>query len=67
MRPNSSPLRSGTPYPPDLNPVEHAFAKRRVLLSAAAKRTVEALWQTLGPALDAFTSAQSANYPAHAG
>jgi hypothetical protein len=70
MRPDSSPLRSGTPYPPDLNPIEHAFAKPRVLLSAAAKRTVEALWQTLGPALDAFTPAfdaftpaQCANYP----
>ena len=55
------------PYSPDLNPIELAFAKLKALLRAAARRTVEALWQTLGHALDAFTPAECAHYLAHAG
>jgi transposase len=60
-------LRYLPPYSPDLNPIEHAFAKLKALLRAAARRTVEALWQTLGHALDAFTPAECAHYLAHAG
>jgi hypothetical protein len=37
------------------------------LLRSAATRTVEALWHALGQALDAFSSAECANYLAHAG
>jgi chemotaxis protein histidine kinase CheA len=40
---------------PDLNPIEHAFATLKALLRAAAARTVEALWHTIGQLLDAFT------------
>src|SRR5918992_720309 len=54
-------------YSPDLNPIELAFAKLKALLRAAARRTVEVLWQTLGHALDAFTPAECAHYLAHAG
>ena len=60
-------LRYLPPYSPDLNPIEHAFAKLKALLRAAARRTVAALWQTLGHTLDAFTPAECAQYLAHAG
>jgi transposase len=33
-----------TPYSPDLNPIEQAFAKLKALLRTAARRTVDALW-----------------------
>jgi transposase len=55
------------PYSPDLNPIELAFAKLKALLRAAARRTVEALWQAIAHALDAFTPAECAHYLAHAG
>ena len=55
------------PYSPDLNPIELAFAKLKALLRTAASRTVEALWQAIGDALDAFTPAECAHYFAHAG
>ena len=55
------------PYSPDLNPIELAFAKLKALLRAAARRTVAALWQAIGHALDAFTPAECAHYLAHAG
>ena len=55
------------PYSPDLNPIELAFAKLKALLRATASRTVAALWQALGDALDAFTPAECAHYLAHAG
>jgi transposase len=41
------------PYSPDLNPIEHAFAKLKALLRTAAARTVEVLWHTIGQLLDA--------------
>jgi transposase len=55
------------PYSPDLNPIELAFAKLKALLRSAARRTVEALWQALGNALDSFTPTECAHYLAHAG
>jgi transposase len=55
------------PYSPDLNPIEQAFAKLKALLRTAARRTVDALWQAIGHALDAFSPAECARYLAHAG
>jgi transposase len=55
------------PYSPDLNPIEQLFAKLKALLRSAATRTVDALWHTIGKALDAFSPAECANYLAHAG
>lgn len=55
------------PYSPDLNPIEHAFAKLKALLRSAAARTIEALWHTIGQLLAAFTPAECARYLAHAG
>lgn len=55
------------PYSPDFNPIENAFAKLKALLRAAAERTVEALWTTIGNLIDRFTPAECANYLAAAG
>ena len=55
------------PYSPDLNPIEHAFAKLKTLLRTAAARTVAALWRRLGQLLDAFSPIECAHYLAHAG
>ena len=55
------------PYSPDLNPIEQAFAKLKALLRTAATRTVDALWQAIGQALDAFSPAECSHYLAHAG
>ena len=55
------------PYSPDLNPIELAFSKLRRLLRSAAKRTVDALWQACGTALEAFSSSEIRNYFRHAG
>ena len=55
------------PYSPDLNPIEQAFAKLKTLLRTAARRTVDALWNAIGHALDAFTPTECANCLAHAG
>ena len=50
------------PYSPDFNPIENAFAKLKALLRKAAERTVGALWDRIGLALDAFTPTECANY-----
>ena len=55
------------PYSPDLNPIEMAFAKFKILLRGAAERSVEALWQRIGQLLDAFSPEECANYFKHAG
>ncbi len=54
-------------YSPDPNPIEQAFAKLKELLRAEAPRTVEALWPAVGRLLNRLTSAECANYIAHAG
>lgn len=55
------------PYSPDLNPIEHAFAKLKALLRKLAARTVTSLWAALGDLLDRFTPQECANYFASAG
>ena len=55
------------PYSPDFNPIENAFAKLKALLRAAAERTVDALWTTIGSLIDRFTPDECANYFAAAG
>jgi transposase len=52
---------------PDLNPTEQVFAKVKTLLRKAAERTIEATWKRIGQLLDAFTSAECANYFKNAG
>jgi transposase len=55
------------PYSPDLNPIEHAFAKFKGHLRKAAARTIDALWHAIADAIRAFSSDECANYIAHAG
>ena len=55
------------PYSPDLNPIEQFFAKLKALLRKAAARTRDALWDTVGRLLDAFTPAECCNYLQNAG
>jgi transposase len=55
------------PYSPDLNPIEQVFAKLKALLRKAAARTKDALWATIGSALNSFPSEECANYLAHCG
>jgi hypothetical protein len=49
------------PYSPDLKPIEQMFAKLKALLRRAAARTRDALWGSIGQALDAFTSTECKN------
>lgn len=53
------------PYSPDLNPIEQLFAKLKALLRAAAERSRDALWDTIGRFLDRFSPAECANYLAN--
>ena len=55
------------PYSPDLNPIEQMFAKLKALLRRAAVRTRDALWSSIGQALDAFTSTECKNYIRNSG
>ena len=55
------------PYSPDLNPIEMAFAKLKALLRAKAIRTVEGLWNALGPLVGCFTPKECANFFRHDG
>lgn len=55
-------LRFLPPYSPDFNPIEMAFSKLKAILKAAACRTIEELWTTIGTAIDAFSPAECANY-----
>lgn len=54
-------LRLLPPYSPDLNPIEFAFSKLKALLRAAAARTREALWTTVGLILDTVTPHEARN------
>jgi transposase len=55
------------PYSPDLNPIEQLFAKLKALLRKATARTRDELWNTIGPLLDASTSAECQNYILNSG
>lgn len=55
------------PYSPDLNPIEQMFSKLKSLLRKAAARTRDALWDTIGNVLDAFSPAECRNYLENSG
>ena len=55
------------PYSPDLNPIEHAFAKLKALLRKAGARTKDDLWNTIGALLQAFTPQECRNYLSNSG
>lgn len=50
------------PYSPDLNPIEHVFAKLKHLLHKAAERSHEHSWRLIGSLLDDFPRHECANY-----
>jgi transposase len=50
------------PHSPDMNPIEMAFAKLKMLLRQAAERTRDGLWQRIGEPLDRFTPDECSNY-----
>ena len=55
------------PYSPDLNPIEHVFAKLKHLMRAAEPRDVEATWRKAGQLLDLFSAQECANYLKNSG
>jgi transposase len=54
-------------YSPDLNPIEQLFAKLKHWLRKAARRTIEAVCDTLGHILGNVTSTECTNYFKNAG
>src|SRR3954469_16651901 len=54
-------------YSPDLNPIEQLLAKLKAILRKAAARTQDALWETIGTSLDAFTPAECQKYIVNSG
>jgi len=50
------------PYSPDLNPIEQSFAKLKAHLRKAKERTVPALYETIGQALETFQPTEFRNY-----
>ena len=55
------------PYSPDLNPIAPGRAKVKSDLRRVAARTIEALEQTLGSALDSITAQDAAGFFRHRG
>ena len=49
-------------YSPDLNPIEKAFAKLKILLRKAKARTYDDLWKAVGRVCDLFTPQECWNY-----
>jgi transposase len=60
-------LRYLPPYSPDLNPIEPSFAQIKSHLRKAMERTVPALYDRIGSALQLVTSHQCRNYFRKAG
>jgi len=54
-------------YSPDLSPIEPGWAKVKSYLRRVAARTVKALEQALGPALDSITAQDAAGFFRHCG
>lgn len=54
-------------YSPDLDPIEQVFAKLKHTLRKMARRTVDALWDAIGVALDDFSPEECFNYFRNAG
>jgi transposase len=54
-------------YSPDLDPIEQVFAKLKNTLRKMAHRSVDALWDAIGIALDDFSPEECFNYFRNAG
>lgn len=55
------------PYSPDFNPIEMAISKVKSALRRLGARTVQALFDTVGPALSSVTPGDAINYIRHSG
>jgi transposase len=55
------------PYSPDFDPIEQVFAKLKSILRKLARRTVDALWNAIGIALEHFPPHECFNYFINAG
>ena len=60
-------LRYLPPYSPDLNPIEQSFAKMKAHLRQAKERTIPALYDRIGRALETFEPREFPNYFRNAG
>ena len=60
-------LRPLPRYSPDLNPIEHAFAKLKGALRRAEARSFDALVAAAKPAIEAVTAADARGFCAHCG
>lgn len=49
-------------YSPDLNPIEKAFAKLKMLMRKAKARTYDDLWKAVGQVCDLFSPQECWNY-----
>src|SRR3974390_1041432 len=67
IRAAGAPLFYLPKYSPDLNPIEQFFAKLKHWLRKAPQRTVETVYQAIGPILGAVSSTECTNYFANAG
>jgi transposase len=56
-----------SPYSPDFNPIEEAFAKIKTILRKAKARSVQALFEATGQALCAVTEQDSRGFFAYSG
>ncbi len=54
-------------YSPYLNPIQQFFAKFKHWLRKAAKRTIETVYDAIGPILDTVTPVECSNYFTNAG
>tara|TARA_A100001037_G_C14746593_1_gene455626 strand:+ start:386 stop:604 length:219 start_codon:yes stop_codon:yes gene_type:complete len=54
-------------YSPDLNPIEMAFSKLKVLIRKAAARSYNDLWKAIGAVCDLFSEEECDNYSKAAG
>lgn len=52
-------------YSPDLNPIEQAFSKLKILLRKAKARTYDALWRAVGDICALFDPQECWNYFKH--
>ena len=55
------------PYSPDLNPIEEAFSKVKLILREIAARTKEALIEAMGRASEAVSARDARGFFAHCG
>jgi len=56
-----------SPYSPDLNPIEEAFAKLKGLLRKSGAKSRQALVEAIGAALDAITVGDARGFFGHCG